>query len=70
MTNRQLINLCVYRYYRTFATKGPWAVHLTLDLDWGVGRYSQYHCCSYMQKSAQVNYLRDRHYLNSNRGYY
>ena len=49
---------------------GPWAAHLKLGLDWGMGRYSKYHCRSYMQKSAQVNYLRDRHYLNSSRGYY
>ncbi len=28
--------------YRTLAKKGPWAVHLTLDLNWGVGRYSRY----------------------------
>ena len=32
--------------YRTFAKKGPWVVHLTLDLDWGMGRYSKYHCRS------------------------
>ena len=32
------------------------AVHLTLDLHWGVGRYSKYHYRSWTQKSAQVNY--------------
>ena len=29
--------------YRTLAKGGPWAVHLTLGQDWGVGRYSRYH---------------------------
>ena len=56
--------------YRTFAKKGPWAVHLKLDLDWGMGRYLKYHYHSYTQKSAQVNYLHDRRYLNTSRGYY
>ena len=62
---RAIYGICIYVYiyiYRTFAKKGPWAVHLThkLDLDRGMGRYSNYHCRSYTQKSAQVNYLRDR----------
>ena len=26
-----------FSIYRTLAKKGPWAVHLTLDLDWGGG---------------------------------
>jgi hypothetical protein len=39
-------------------------VHLTLDLNWGVGRYSRYQCRSYMRKSAQVS---DLHKLNSSR---
>ena len=30
--------------YRTLAKEGPWAVHLTLGQDWGVGRYSRYQC--------------------------
>ena len=30
--------------YRTLAKNRPWAVHLTLGLDRGVGRHSQYHC--------------------------
>ena len=25
--------------YRTLAKEGPWAVHLTLDQDWGMGQY-------------------------------
>ena len=25
--------------YRTLAKEGPWAVHLTLSQDWGMGRY-------------------------------
>ena len=29
---------------RTLAKEGPWAVHLTLGLDWGMGRYSRYQC--------------------------
>ena len=32
-------------YYRTLAKEGPWAVHLTLGQDWGVGRYSRYQYC-------------------------
>ena len=26
-----------YNYYRTLVKEGPWAVHLTLGQDWGVG---------------------------------
>ena len=29
-------------YYRSLAKKGPWAVHLTLGSDRGVGRHSRY----------------------------
>ena len=39
-----------YYTYRTFAKKGSSVVHLKLDLDWGMGRYSKYHCHSYMQE--------------------
>ena len=28
--------------YCTLAKEGPWAVHLTLGQDWGMGRYSRY----------------------------
>ena len=31
--------------YRTLAKEGPWAVHLTLGQDWGMGRYSRYRYC-------------------------
>ena len=41
--------------------EGPWAVHLTLGLDWGVGQYSRYQCRSQTQKSAQVNYQQGLH---------
>ena len=41
--------------------KGPWAVHLTLGLDWGVGQYSRCQCRGYMRKSAQVNYQQGLH---------
>ena len=30
-------------YYRTLVKEAPWAVHLTLGQDWGMGRYSRYH---------------------------
>ena len=59
-----------YRIYRTLAKEGPWAVHLTLGLDWGIGRYSRYQYRSYTRKSAQVNYLLDLHNSNSSRSYY
>jgi hypothetical protein len=35
-------NLHVHCTYRTLAKKGLWAMYLTLDLNWRVGRYSRY----------------------------
>jgi hypothetical protein len=53
-----LAKVPTYMYmYRTLTKKGPWAVvHLTLDLNWGVGQYSRYPCRGYTPKSAQVQY--------------
>ena len=28
--------------YRTLSKEGPWAMHLRLGQDWGMGRYSRY----------------------------
>ena len=44
--------------YRTLVKEDPWAVHLTLGQDWGVGRYSRYQYRIYTRKSAQVSYPR------------
>ena len=52
-----------YSIYRTLVKKGPWAVHLTLDLDWGVGRAS----LSQLDVKERPGKLRD---LHNNRGYY
>ena len=47
----------IYIYiYRTLAKEGPWAVHLTLGQDWGMGQYSRYQYHVYTRKSAQVSY--------------
>ena len=40
--------------YRTLTKEGPWAVHLTLGQDWGMGRYSRYQYHVYTRKNAQV----------------
>ena len=40
------VRFFVIAKYRTLAKNVPLAVHITLDLDWGVGRYSRYHCRS------------------------
>jgi hypothetical protein len=64
------MNIPVIIIYRALAKKGPWAVHLTLYLNWGVGRYSRYQCRSYTRKSAQVSYPRDLHNSNCSHGYY
>ena len=55
--------------YRTLAKKRPWAVHLTLGSNWGVGGHSRNHRCILTRKSAQVytlrsytcTYVRDQH---------
>ena len=44
--------------YSEHAKEGPWAVHLTLGQDWGMGRYSRYQHRVYTRKSAQVSYPR------------
>ena len=41
--NENLQRVC--DVYHTLAKEGPWAVHLTLGQDWGMGRYSRYHIC-------------------------
>ena len=33
--------------YCSLAKKGPWAVHLTLGSNWGVGQHSNYQYCVY-----------------------
>ena len=33
-------NIVIIIKYCTLAKKGPWVVHLPLDLEWGMGRYS------------------------------
>ena len=40
--------------YRTLAKNRPWAVHLTLGSNWGVGEHSRNHRCILTCKSAQV----------------
>ena len=56
--------------YRALAKEGPWAVHLTLGQDWGMGRYSRYQYRIYTQKSTQVSYPCYLHNSNSSSGYY
>ena len=51
--------VCVFMYiYRSLAKKRPWAVHLTLGSNWGVGGHSRNHRCALTRKSAQVYTLR------------
>ena len=59
-----------YVIYRNLTKEGPWAVHLILGHDWGMGQYSRYQYCFYMRKSTQVSYPRWLHNFNSSRGYY
>ena len=40
--------------YRTLAKKRPWAVHLILGSNWGVGGHSRNHRYILTRKSAQV----------------
>ena len=58
------------RNCRALAKEGPWAVHLTLGQDSGMGQYSRYQYRVYTRKSTQVSYPRLHHNFNSSSGYY
>ena len=45
--------------YRSLAKKGPWAVHLTLGSNWGVGQHLSYQYCVLL--SAQSNAINAWH---------
>ena len=45
---RKLVSQLHVVNYCTLVKEGPWAVHLTLAHDWGMGRYSRYLCRIYM----------------------
>ena len=68
----QVSDKCRYStcMYRTLMKEGPWAVHLTLGQDWGMGRYSRYQYHVYTRNSTQVSYPCYLHNLNSSSGYY